>query len=151
MCDRAREMYFNGTATAVSVKEGFNATCSDQELSLTFYLSIYSGKHRRRITSDAREVHRSCVQDVSAVCASALTAVAVVFGYARSLVIFHGLVRAAQTLHNSMFSAVLRTPVVFFDVNPIGETLYALLPEKWGEEKKPMQHRSQCFVHIVSA
>ncbi|KAG7234391.1 hypothetical protein INR49_004820 [Caranx melampygus] len=88
-------MYFNSTATAVSVKEGFNATHSDQEFSLTFYLSIYS----------------------------ALTAVAVVFGYARSLVIFHGLVRAAQTLHNSMFRAVLRTPVVFFDVNPIGRIL----------------------------
>uniref|UniRef100_A0A3B4GQL7 Multidrug resistance-associated protein 4-like n=1 Tax=Pundamilia nyererei TaxID=303518 RepID=A0A3B4GQL7_9CICH len=50
-----------------------------------------------------------------------LTAAAVVFGFARSLVIFHGLVRSAQTLHNSMFSAVLHTPVTFFDVNPIGE------------------------------
>uniref|UniRef100_A0A4W6CWU9 ATP-binding cassette, sub-family C (CFTR/MRP), member 4 n=1 Tax=Lates calcarifer TaxID=8187 RepID=A0A4W6CWU9_LATCA len=54
---------------------------------------------------------------------SGLTAVAVVFGYARSLVIFHGLVRSAQTLHNSMFSAVLRAPVHFFDVNPIGRIL----------------------------
>lgn len=43
------------------------------------------------------------------------------FGYARSLIIFHGLVRSAQRLHNSMFSAVLRTPVRFFDTNPIGE------------------------------
>uniref|UniRef100_A0A8C4HTI5 Multidrug resistance-associated protein 4 n=1 Tax=Dicentrarchus labrax TaxID=13489 RepID=A0A8C4HTI5_DICLA len=54
---------------------------------------------------------------------SGLTAAAVVFGYARSLVIFHGLVRSAQTLHNSMFSAVIRTPVHFFDVNPIGRIL----------------------------
>uniref|UniRef100_A0A668SA07 Multidrug resistance-associated protein 4 n=1 Tax=Oreochromis aureus TaxID=47969 RepID=A0A668SA07_OREAU len=38
-----------------------------------------------------------------------LTAAAVVFGFARSLVIFHGLVRSAQTL--------------FFDVNPIGRIL----------------------------
>uniref|UniRef100_A0A8D3CIJ7 Multidrug resistance-associated protein 4 n=1 Tax=Scophthalmus maximus TaxID=52904 RepID=A0A8D3CIJ7_SCOMX len=52
-----------------------------------------------------------------------LTAAAVVFGYARSLVIFHGLVRSAQTLHDSMFSAVLRAPVAFFDVNPIGRIL----------------------------
>uniref|UniRef100_A0AAX7TTZ3 Multidrug resistance-associated protein 4 n=1 Tax=Astatotilapia calliptera TaxID=8154 RepID=A0AAX7TTZ3_ASTCA len=52
-----------------------------------------------------------------------LTAAAVVFGFARSLVIFHGLVRSAQTLHNSMFSAVLHTPVSFFDVNPIGRIL----------------------------
>uniref|UniRef100_A0A8C3APB4 Multidrug resistance-associated protein 4 n=1 Tax=Cyclopterus lumpus TaxID=8103 RepID=A0A8C3APB4_CYCLU len=52
-----------------------------------------------------------------------LTAAAVVFGYARSLVIFRGLVRSAQALHNNMFSAVLRTPVHFFDVNPIGRIL----------------------------
>lgn len=51
-----------------------------------------------------------------------LTAAAMVFGYARSLVIFHVLVRSAQTLHNSMFSAVIRTPVRFFDINPIGES-----------------------------
>uniref|UniRef100_A0A3B4WE83 Multidrug resistance-associated protein 4-like n=1 Tax=Seriola lalandi dorsalis TaxID=1841481 RepID=A0A3B4WE83_SERLL len=49
--------------------------------------------------------------------------IAVVFGYARSLVIFHGLVRSAQKLHNHMFSAVLRTPVAFFDANPIGRIL----------------------------
>ncbi|XP_035533359.1 multidrug resistance-associated protein 4-like [Morone saxatilis] len=92
----AREEFFNNTATAVSIKHGINATTtSDQEFNLTFYLSIYSG----------------------------LTAAAVVFGYARSLVIFHGLVRSAQALHNSMFSAVIRTPVHFFDVNPIGRIL----------------------------
>ncbi|GAA6216134.1 multidrug resistance-associated protein 4-like [Lates japonicus] len=91
----SREEYSNSTVPAVSIKNGINATYSDQEFSLTFYISVYSG----------------------------LTAVAVVFGYARSLVIFHGLVRSAQTLHNSMFSAVLRTPVHFFDVNPIGRIL----------------------------
>nr|XP_046238010.1 ATP-binding cassette sub-family C member 4-like isoform X2 [Scatophagus argus]XP_046238011.1 ATP-binding cassette sub-family C member 4-like isoform X2 [Scatophagus argus]XP_046238012.1 ATP-binding cassette sub-family C member 4-like isoform X2 [Scatophagus argus]XP_046238013.1 ATP-binding cassette sub-family C member 4-like isoform X2 [Scatophagus argus] len=91
----AREDSFNSTASAGSSKCYINATRSSQEFSLTFNLSIYSG----------------------------LTAVAVVFGYARSLVIFHGLVRSAQTLHNSMFSAVIRTPVRFFDVNPIGRIL----------------------------
>ncbi|XP_039649399.1 multidrug resistance-associated protein 4-like isoform X1 [Perca fluviatilis] len=91
----AREEFFNRTASAVSIETGFNATHSDQELTLPFYLGIYSG----------------------------LTAAAVVFGYARSLVIFHGLVRSAQALHNSMFSAVLRTHVRFFDVNPIGRIL----------------------------
>ncbi|XP_070850126.1 ATP-binding cassette sub-family C member 4-like [Chaetodon trifascialis] len=89
----AKEEFFNSTAD--SAKHDFNATCSNQQLDLTFYLSIYSG----------------------------LTAAAVVFGYARSLVIFHGLVRSSQTLHNRMFSAVLRTPVRFFDVNPIGRIL----------------------------
>ncbi|XP_068575447.1 ATP-binding cassette sub-family C member 4-like isoform X2 [Cebidichthys violaceus] len=87
----AREEFFNSTAGPV----GINATHSDQELNLKYYLGIYSG----------------------------LTAAAVVFGFARSLLIFRGLVRSSQNLHNSMFSAVLRTPVHFFDVNPIGRIL----------------------------
>uniref|UniRef100_A0A665T414 Multidrug resistance-associated protein 4 n=2 Tax=Echeneis naucrates TaxID=173247 RepID=A0A665T414_ECHNA len=91
----AKEMYFNRSTEALSVKSEVNATHSAPEFTLTFYLGIYSG----------------------------LTAVTVVFGYARSLVIFHGLVRSAQNLHNSMFNAVLRAPVVFFDVNPIGRIL----------------------------
>ncbi|XP_040888393.1 ATP-binding cassette sub-family C member 4-like [Toxotes jaculatrix] len=91
----AREEHQNSTATAADIKNGVNATRSDGEFSLRFYLGIYSG----------------------------LTAVAVVCGYARSLVLFHGLVRSAEALHNSMFSAVLRAPVRFFDVNPIGRVL----------------------------
>ncbi|XP_060923036.1 ATP-binding cassette sub-family C member 4-like [Limanda limanda] len=90
----SRAKGLNSTAT-VGYSNGINMTHTDQTFTLTFYLSIYSG----------------------------LTAAAVVFGYARSLLIFHGLVRSAQTLHNSMFNAVLRTPVHFFDVNPIGRIL----------------------------
>uniref|UniRef100_A0A8D0CP65 Multidrug resistance-associated protein 4 n=1 Tax=Sander lucioperca TaxID=283035 RepID=A0A8D0CP65_SANLU len=54
---------------------------------------------------------------------SGLTATSVVFGFLRSLVFFNVLVSAAQTLHNSMFDAILRTPVHFFDINPIGRIL----------------------------
>uniref|UniRef100_A0AAY4E1V3 Multidrug resistance-associated protein 4 n=1 Tax=Denticeps clupeoides TaxID=299321 RepID=A0AAY4E1V3_9TELE len=46
-----------------------------------------------------------------------------VFGFMRSLVMFNMLVRAAQNLHNRMFKCILRTPVRFFDVNPIGRVL----------------------------
>ncbi|XP_030265342.1 multidrug resistance-associated protein 4-like [Sparus aurata] len=91
----AKEEFFNSTFRALSIKHGINATRSEQEFNLTFYLSIYAG----------------------------LTAAAVAFGFARSLVIIHSLVRAAQNLHNSMFNAVIRTPVRFFDVNPIGRVL----------------------------
>lgn len=55
--------------------------------------------------------------------ASGLTATSVVFGFLRSLLFFNVLVSSAQTLHNSMFDAILRTPVHFFDVNPIGKWL----------------------------
>ncbi|XP_063733833.1 ATP-binding cassette sub-family C member 4-like isoform X2 [Eleginops maclovinus] len=91
----ARGEFRNSTVGDVSVGSVINATRLEQESDLTFHLGIYAG----------------------------LTAAAVVFGYIRSLVVFHGLVRSSQTLHNSMFSAVLRTPVRFFDVNPIGRIL----------------------------
>ncbi|CAN9498397.1 unnamed protein product [Ophioblennius macclurei] len=89
----AKEEFPNRPATNMSIRNEANVTHSEQNLK--FYLGVYSG----------------------------LTAAAVVFSYARSLVIFHVLVRAAQALHNSMFSAVLRTPVLFFDNNPIGRIL----------------------------
>ncbi|XP_034007075.1 multidrug resistance-associated protein 4-like [Trematomus bernacchii] len=91
----ARGESLNSTARDVILGSGINDTRSEQESDLTFHLGIYAG----------------------------LTAAAVVFGYIRSLVLFHGLVRSSQTLHNSMFSAVIRTPVRFFDVNPIGRIL----------------------------
>ncbi|XP_036965888.1 multidrug resistance-associated protein 4-like isoform X3 [Acanthopagrus latus] len=66
-----------------------------QQLDLDLYLGVYAG----------------------------LTATSVVFGFLRSLLFFNVLVSSAQTLHNSMFDAILRTPVHFFDVNPIGRIL----------------------------
>ncbi|XP_060888303.1 ATP-binding cassette sub-family C member 4-like [Labrus mixtus] len=89
-----KEEASNTTTNAVT-KSHFNASHSDQENNLTFHLGIYAG----------------------------LTAAAVAFGYARSLLIFYVLVRSAQTLHNSMFNAIIRTPVRFFDINPIGRIL----------------------------
>ncbi|XP_054643011.1 ATP-binding cassette sub-family C member 4-like isoform X2 [Dunckerocampus dactyliophorus] len=65
------------------------------ELDLDLYLSVYAG----------------------------LTATSVLFGFVRSLVFFNILVRSAQTLHNRMFDAILRTPVHFFEMNPIGRIL----------------------------
>uniref|UniRef100_A0A8C8IEV7 Cystic fibrosis transmembrane conductance regulator n=1 Tax=Oncorhynchus tshawytscha TaxID=74940 RepID=A0A8C8IEV7_ONCTS len=66
-----------------------------EELSLDFYLGIYAG----------------------------LTGATLIFGFARSLLMFNVLVKAAQSLHNRMFNSILRTPVRFFDINPIGRVL----------------------------
>ncbi|KAM9802671.1 ATP-binding cassette sub-family C member 4-like isoform 1-T1 [Syngnathus typhle] len=52
-----------------------------------------------------------------------LTGAAVVFGFVRNLVFFNVLVNSAQTLHNRMFGSILRTPVHFFQNNPIGRIL----------------------------
>ncbi|RVE75296.1 hypothetical protein OJAV_G00015460 [Oryzias javanicus] len=52
-----------------------------------------------------------------------LTASTIVFGFMRNLLLFNILVRSAQALHNRMFNSILRTPVRFFDINPIGRVL----------------------------
>ncbi|XP_076004890.1 ATP-binding cassette sub-family C member 4-like isoform X2 [Genypterus blacodes] len=72
-----------------------NAQNVTTELNLGFYLGIYGG----------------------------LTAATIVFGFARNLLLFNVLVKCTQNLHNRMFSAILRTPVRFFDINPIGRIL----------------------------
>ncbi|OWK00967.1 hypothetical protein Celaphus_00016720, partial [Cervus elaphus hippelaphus] len=61
-----------------------------EKLDLNWYLGIYSG----------------------------LTASTVLFGVARSLLVFFVLVSSSQTLHNQMFESILRAPVLFFDRNP---------------------------------
>ncbi|KAF4111886.1 hypothetical protein G5714_006681 [Onychostoma macrolepis] len=66
-----------------------------QELNLPFYLGIYAG----------------------------LTGATIIFGFMRGLIMFNTLVNSAETLHNRMFNSILRTPVRFFDINPIGRIL----------------------------
>ncbi|XP_077583755.1 ATP-binding cassette sub-family C member 4-like [Stigmatopora nigra] len=68
---------------------------SSTQLDLDLYLSVYAG----------------------------LTGAALVLGFVRSLVFFNVLVNSAQTLHQRMFHAILRTPVYFFQVNPTGRIL----------------------------
>ncbi|XP_061652415.1 multidrug resistance-associated protein 4 isoform X2 [Phyllopteryx taeniolatus] len=72
-----------------------NMTKVYKELDLEFYLGIYGG----------------------------LTAATIIFGFVRTLLMFNMLVRCTQALHNNMFTAILRTHVRFFDVNPIGRVL----------------------------
>ncbi|TRY93755.1 hypothetical protein DNTS_011687, partial [Danionella cerebrum] len=70
-------------------------TNTTQELNRDFYLGIYAG----------------------------LTGATIIFGFARGLIMFNALVRSAEALHNRMFNSILRTPVRFFDINPIGRIL----------------------------
>ncbi|CAL8307591.1 unnamed protein product [Merluccius merluccius] len=78
----------------VTSRQNLNTTVTE-ELDLSFYLGVYGG----------------------------LTAATLIFGYVRALLFFKVLVESAYVLHNRMFQAVLRTPVHFFDVNPIGRVL----------------------------
>ena len=44
-----------------------------------------------------------------------------VFGLLRALLIFKVLVSAARTFHDKMFHSVIRSPILFFDTNPVGK------------------------------
>ncbi|KAJ8389751.1 hypothetical protein AAFF_G00114570 [Aldrovandia affinis] len=84
----------NITVTATADPQS-NQTQLQPELDLRLYLGVYAG----------------------------LTAATMLFGFIRSLLFFNVLVNSAQTLHNRMFQCILRTPVRFFDINPIGRIL----------------------------
>ncbi|XP_056895808.1 ATP-binding cassette sub-family C member 4-like isoform X2 [Takifugu flavidus] len=86
--------YWASEQKRVNVTEHFNSSFP-QQLDLDLYLGVYAG----------------------------LTATSVVFGFLRCLLFFNVLVNSAQNLHDSMFNAILQTPVQFFDVNPIGRIL----------------------------
>uniref|UniRef100_A0A3B5PXI0 Multidrug resistance-associated protein 4-like n=1 Tax=Xiphophorus maculatus TaxID=8083 RepID=A0A3B5PXI0_XIPMA len=78
-----------------STNSSMAANGTNTTLGLGFYLGVYGG----------------------------LTAATILFGFMRNILLFSVLVKAAQSLHNSMFNAILRAPVRFFDINPIGRVL----------------------------
>ena len=55
------------------------------------------------------------------------TAAAILINFARTIAFYFVCVNASRVLHNRMFAAILRAPVLFFDTNPIGEQLYVYL------------------------
>ncbi|XP_020772820.1 ATP-binding cassette sub-family C member 4-like isoform X1 [Boleophthalmus pectinirostris] len=75
--------------------QNVTVTNRTQELDRDFYLGIYGG----------------------------LTAATILLGFFRNILMFYMFVSSAQNLHNHMFKAILRTPVRFFDINPIGRVL----------------------------
>ncbi|KAE8278604.1 Multidrug resistance-associated protein 4 [Larimichthys crocea] len=89
------------TANSTIIQNGSNITIIQNGSNITserntdFYLGVYGG----------------------------LTVATIIFGFIRNLVLFNVLVRCSQSLHNRMFTAILRTPVRFFDINPIGRVL----------------------------
>ncbi|MEE6470889.1 hypothetical protein FKM82_009105 [Ascaphus truei] len=93
--------YWANEQEKLNVTSSANSTGAEPEqLDLNLYLGIYAG----------------------------LTVASIIFGFLRSLLVFHILVCAAQALHNTMFQSLLRAPVLFFDRNPIGKLLAHLLP-----------------------
>ena len=51
---------------------------------------------------------------------SGLTVATLLFGLVRAMLFFYVLMKSTESLHKRMFDAILRAPVHFFDMNPIG-------------------------------
>ncbi|CAL8289846.1 unnamed protein product [Lota lota] len=83
------------SSLTTSIQNHANNTNVTEELSVPFYLGIYGG----------------------------LTAATLLLGIVRAMLFFHVLVKSTEALHSRMFDAILRAPVHFFDVNPIGRVL----------------------------
>ncbi|XP_078667891.1 ATP-binding cassette sub-family C member 4-like isoform X1 [Branchiostoma floridae x Branchiostoma belcheri] len=52
-----------------------------------------------------------------------VTVAVVVLSTVRTLFMFYNCIMASHNLHNSMFHAIIRTPILFFDTNPVGRIL----------------------------
>lgn len=52
---------------------------------------------------------------------SGIIASVFIFGLLRALMYFKVAVDAAKHLHNKMFGRLLRVPIRFFDINPVGK------------------------------
>ncbi|KAG8452202.1 hypothetical protein GDO86_004119 [Hymenochirus boettgeri] len=88
--------YWANEQEKLNISSSANLTGAEtKQLDLNLYLGVYAG----------------------------LTVATILFGILRSLLVFHVLVCAAQSLHNQMFQCLLRTPILFFDRNPIGRIL----------------------------
>lgn len=97
-----------------------------RELDIDFYLGIYGGNLKTRTLRGvlpAPRGLRNSGDDPVFPLFPGLTLATIFFGFIRNLFLFSVLVRCAQSLHNRMFKALLRTPVRFFDINPIGESV----------------------------
>jgi len=51
-----------------------------------------------------------------------LTAIVLLFGMLRAVHTFHILVNSAVELHKLMLTSILRTPMSFFNTNPVGKS-----------------------------
>ncbi|CAH1257942.1 ABCC4 [Branchiostoma lanceolatum] len=52
-----------------------------------------------------------------------VTVAVVVLSTVRTLFMFYNCIMASHNLHNTMFHAIIRTPILFFDTNPVGRIL----------------------------
>ena len=50
-----------------------------------------------------------------------LVLITMLMAFCRALLFFYVAIRSAKKLHNQMFGAILRVPMRFFDINPIGK------------------------------
>jgi len=109
-------------------------------LIICMYICAYIYVHCRARTSDSCSLTNStlnekfCEYDLTAnqriAIYGGIVICAIFFSFLRGYLYLFVVLRSSRRLHNKMFAAILRTPVHFFDTNPIGkdQSLYVYLP-----------------------
>ncbi|XP_076435453.1 ATP-binding cassette sub-family C member 4-like isoform X2 [Babylonia areolata] len=143
----------------------FNLVAQGTYIMSDWWLSIWSNAEETRIAAQNRHdallsmgINQTnvTIPDVdSHVNISIFTGIIVavfVFGMVRALLFFKVAVDASQTMHNAMFSRVLRCPIGFFDTNPVGRILNRFAKDVGHmDDNLPITFFDfiQCFLMIV--
>lgn len=115
--DEQEKLSTNGTI----IQNGKNIT---QNLDTDFYLGIYGGNTKMHFNLPIVKLLQVLFffnKETILFGFTGLTLATFVFGFIRNMALFNVLVRCAQSLHDRMFTSILKTPVRFFDINPIGK------------------------------
>ncbi|CAH1257762.1 ABCC4 [Branchiostoma lanceolatum] len=91
-----------------------NVSNSSSDVNITV-----SGITSSRVNGSAAVVHVTYYVTVSA----ALTATVLVLSVLRAVFLFYMCLSSSRSLHNQMFAAIIRVPILFFDTNPVGRIL----------------------------
>ncbi|XP_035673618.1 multidrug resistance-associated protein 4-like isoform X1 [Branchiostoma floridae] len=95
------------------LKEGRNVSTSSSSINLTVNGTI------TRANVSAAVLDITYYVTVSA----ALTATVLVLSILRAVFLFYMCLSSSRSLHNQMFAAIIRVPILFFDTNPVGRIL----------------------------
>eukprot|EP00058_Branchiostoma_floridae_P018300 XP_002603789.1 hypothetical protein BRAFLDRAFT_86619 [Branchiostoma floridae] len=95
------------------LKEGRNVSTSSSDINLTVNGTI------TQANASAAVLDITYYVTVSA----ALTATVLVLSILRAVFLFYMCLSSSRSLHNQMFAAIIRVPILFFDTNPVGRIL----------------------------
>ena len=106
-----------GAQTCYIATDWWLSYWTEQTTQQSKVLSEYHNSTAFNITSPPPD---SALMDYYVYIYSGLVVSVFIVGFLRAIMMFQLMVRCSQQLHLAMFHAVIRSPILFFDTNPIG-------------------------------